>query len=86
MKSIVAVGNRKQKAMGLTLRVLALAFVLGALMLLPCGCGGRPGETAAEANRRHKRILRVNAEAMRADIDRVWLMDRPSHLSDRRLP
>jgi len=86
MKSIVAVGNRKQKAMGLTLRVLALAFVLGALMLLPCGCGGQPGETAAEANRRHKRIIRVNTQAMRSDIDTALMLDRPSQLSDRRLP
>ena len=86
MESIMAVGNRKQKVMGLTLRALALAFVLCALMLLPCGCGGHPGETAAEANRRHKRILRVNGEELRSDVDRVLLLDRPSQLSDRRLP
>lgn len=75
-----------QKVIGLNLRALALAFVLCALMLLPCGCGSYPGETAAEANRRHKRVVRTNTQAMRSDIDTVLMLDRPSHLSDRRLP
>jgi hypothetical protein len=87
MKSIVVEGNRQRKVMDLNWRALTLAFVLCALLLSLCGCGrGYHGETAAEANRRHKRILRTNMEAMRSDIDTALMLDRPSQLTDRRLP
>jgi hypothetical protein len=42
--------------------------------------------TAAEVNRRHKRILRTSTQELMADIDTVLLMDRPSNLTERRLP
>jgi len=86
MKSVVALGSRKQKVGGLSLRALALGFVLGVLVLLPCGCGSHMGETSAEVNRRHKRVLRVNTQEMLGDIDMALMLDRPSHLTDKRLP
>lgn len=72
----------------LNLRALALAFILGVLVMSSGGCKSwaTPGETAAEASRRHKRILRVNSQDMLSDIEMVFMMDRPSHLSDQRLP
>lgn len=86
MKSVVAMGSGKQEVRGLSMRTLALAFVLGVMVLWSCGCASYPGETAAEANRRHKRIVRANSQAMLADVDTVLMLDRPSHLTDRRLP
>ncbi|UCD52511.1 MAG: hypothetical protein JSW27_07715 [Phycisphaerales bacterium] len=86
MKSVVAMGSAKLKVRGLTMRALALSFVLGVMVLWSCGCASYPGETVAEANRRHKRVLRTNTQMMMADIDMVLMLDRPSHLTDQRLP
>jgi hypothetical protein len=89
MKSVVAEKNTKQGVSRYNLRALVLALILGALVVLSCGCGSwwtYPGETAAEGNRRHKRVVKNNFEEMRADIDTVLLLDRPSMLTDKRLP
>jgi hypothetical protein len=63
-----------------------LVIVLCALVFLPCGCGRQLGETSAEASRRHDRVLRINHQEMMEDIDRVLLLDRPSRLTDKRVP
>lgn len=63
-----------------------LVAVLCALVFLPCGCGRQLGETKAEASRRHKRILRIHHQEMMEDIDRVLLLDKPSKLTDKRIP
>jgi len=86
MKSVVAMGSAKRNVRRLSVRALALSFVLGVLVLSFCGCASYPGETVAEANRRHKRVLRTNSQMMMADIDTVLMLDRPSHLTDQRLP
>lgn len=87
MKSVVSVRSMMHKLSGLSWRVLTLAVLLGALVLVQSGCKtSQPGETAAEVNRRHKRTLRANSQQMQADIDRALHLDRPSHLTDRRLP
>lgn len=89
MKSVVAVENREQRTSRFSVRAMVLGLVLGALVVMSSGCGSwwtYPGETAAEANRRHKRVVRNNFEQMRADIDTVLMLDRPSNLTDKRLP
>jgi len=64
-----------------------LAIFLCALVFLPSGCSfQQPGETVAEGDRRHKRIVRINQQGMMADIDRVLLLDKPSRLTDKRIP
>lgn len=63
-----------------------LVVVLGALIFLPCGCGRQLGETKAEASRRHKSVLRINHQEMMEDIDKVLLLDKPSKLTDKRIP
>ena len=65
---------------------LVLALFLCAWIFIPCGCGQHLGETEAEANRRHKRVLRIQSQEMREDIDRLLLLDRPSKLTDKRIP
>ena len=70
------------------LRRVVLATVLFVFVFLPCGCGSyaQPGETAAEGHRRHQRTFRINQQLMMADLDMVMLLDKPSKLTDIRIP
>jgi hypothetical protein len=87
MKSVMAVGNRKERRGGFGLRVSTLAVGVYLCALLLTGCATRqPGETAAEVGRRHGRIVRLNSQMMMADIDKFLLLDKPSMLTDRRVP
>ena len=88
MESVVALKNVKRKMMALNLRTLVLAVLLGVLVLSTWGCKSwrTPGETSAEARRRRDRIFRANSEEMVSDMEAVLMLDRPSKLSDRRLP
>ncbi len=66
-----------------------LGFVLWVLVFLPCGCSSffaQPGETGAEVHRRHKRVVRIDRQTMMADIDKALLLDKPSRLTDKRIP
>ena len=65
---------------------LVWAVFLCALVFVLLGCGQQLGETEAEASRRHKRVLRIQSQEMREDIDRLLLLDRPSKLTDKRIP
>jgi len=81
------------EAAGGTLRnsalwVFALTFIFCGFILLLCGCSSceQPGETTAQGRRRHERVLRINQQQMLADIDRTLLLDRPSKITDLRIP
>ena len=66
---------------------VVLASILCALVFLPFGCSCKqPGETTAEGHRRHKRVLRVNQQEFMSDLDRALMLDKPSKLSDKRIP
>lgn len=66
---------------------LFMAVALCLLGMLLSGCSWQhPGETAKEVSRKHDRALRLNNQMMLSDIDRVLLLDRPSHLTDKRIP
>ncbi len=62
--------------------------ILCALFLVPLGCRSydQMGETAAEGHRRHRRTLRLNRQGMMEDLDSFMLLDRPSKLTDKRIP
>lgn len=69
--------------------VLIILGVFLSVLLLSCtGCAffSQPGETAAEGNRRHLKTLRVNNQQMMQDIDQVLLLDKPSKLTEMRMP
>lgn len=87
MKSVTTVENRKERHGSLNLRFFALAAAACVFVALLAGCGGRqPGETSAEISRRHDRVLRLNGEMALSDLDKVLLLDRPSKLTDKRIP
>jgi hypothetical protein len=68
------------------LRKVVLAVVL--FVFVPCGCRSyaQPGETAAEGLRRHQRNQSINRQEMMADLDKLMLLDKPSKLTDKRIP
>lgn len=67
----------------------ARAMILCAFAFLFGGCGSwsaQPGETAAEGRRRHIRAQAINRQEMMEDIDYILLTDKPSKLTDKRIP
>ena len=63
------------------LLLCGLVFWLGG-----CSSYEQLGETAAERRARHVRTLRINRQEMVGDIDRALLLDKPSKLTDKRIP
>ena len=88
VKSFALCRGTQTQLFGLWVRIFTLVFVLCALVFLPGGCGfwAQPGETKAEGHRRHLRNLSINQQEMMADIDKVLLFDKPSKLTDKRIP
>lgn len=88
MKDAEIMKSRRSGAKGFVVRLFAFAFVFYALVFFLGGCGGLAhlGETKAEASRRHRRSLAINQKEMMADIDKVLLLDRPSKLTEKRIP
>ena len=71
-----------------SLSKVILAVVLWVLMFLPCGCSSyeQPGETVAEGRRRHLRNARIDQGELMADMDKFMQSDKPSKLTDKRIP
>jgi hypothetical protein len=81
--------KRAKKTRILVSGLRALAAVIFVCALLAGGCGSwarQPGETIAEGNRRHSRALSINQQEMMQDIDTFLLLDKPSKLTDKRIP
>ncbi len=64
---------------------MILGIVLFALVIWLSGCR-QPGETTAEGSRRHNRNLSINQQELNQDLDKTFLLDKPSRLSDKRIP
>ena len=68
---------------------VVLIVCLLALVLFSAGCSGfwdQPGKTAQEVNRDHYRILRINNQQMMRDLDRWLGFDKPSMLTEMKIP
>lgn len=76
----------RQRRIALCLFTLTVILCGLILLLDGCRCCDQPGETTAEGRRRHERVLRINQQEMMTDIDRTLLLDRPSKLTDMRIP
>jgi hypothetical protein len=87
MKNYCKVEKKEGKNMSGTIRSLILALVLG-LIMLSSGCAAwtTPGLTHEEYMRNKRRLLRVNSQGIMDDFDRIMMLDRPSRLTDKRIP
>jgi hypothetical protein len=65
---------------------LAVLLCVAAFMLGGCRRTAQPGETVAEGHRRHVRRARINRQEMMQDLDRMFLLEEPSKLTDKTLP
>lgn len=76
------------KSVSVSVCKLILVATVLVFVFMPLGCNSlsQPGETAAEGNRRHNRIARLNQQEMMADIDAALMLDEPSKLTDKRIP
>lgn len=63
-----------------------LACLLCVAIFVLAGCLEQPGEIEAKGHRRHLRNLSLNNQNMMSDLDRLLLMDKPSTLSDKKIP
>ncbi len=73
---------------GVSVCKVIVVIVLCALFFMPLGCKSyeQMGETAAEGRRRHMRVLRINRQEMMEDLYMLMLLDKPSRLTDKRIP
>ncbi|MCK4998414.1 MAG: hypothetical protein KAS23_02725 [Anaerohalosphaera sp.] len=62
--------------------VLCLCVAILALSCLT-GCQAGAGETRAEVNRRHGRVFNTGMLRIQDDVDSLFLLDRPTRLSDK---
>ncbi len=74
-------GAERTSFLRLAVLLCALVFSLGGCTLLEQG-----GETATEGHRRHLRNLTINQQSLMSDIDRALLIDKPSGLTERKMP
>jgi hypothetical protein len=88
MKNCQNINNEKPNLIRSALCILANVLVLCFVTLVVSGCKSldQPGETRAEVDRRHERVLRLNQQGMLSDIDKTLMLDRPSNLTDKRIP
>jgi uncharacterized lipoprotein YehR (DUF1307 family) len=63
-----------------------LGLFLLVLVFSLSGCGPHPGQTKEEVKREHIRNSQINGQELREDIDKTFLFDKPSTLTDRRIP
>ena len=80
--------NAKEVKSGKLVFLFAFALLLCGLVFWLGGCSSyeQLGETAAEGRRKHLRNLRINRQEMMGDINRAMLLDKPSKLTDKRIP
>ena len=76
------------KSISVSVCKVILVAALLILIFMPLGCStfSQPGETAAEGHRRHLRTVRINQQELMADIDKALMLERPSSLTDKRIP
>jgi len=70
----------------ISVRSILLGVLLCMMVVWLAGCGAQLGETRAEGSRRHNRVTRINNQEMMSDLDRTFLWDKPSRLTDKRIP
>ena len=72
----------KRAIIGMILTALLVSFAFALT-----GCSAEQmGETTAEGQRRHARVLRLDKQGMNEDLDAFFMLDKPSRLTERTIP
>jgi hypothetical protein len=81
-------GFEKEEKMKVKSRFVCKVFLGIVLIIFVCWLSGcsQPGETTEEGRIRHIRNLTVNQQELTRDVDRALLFDKPSTLTDKKLP
>ena len=88
MFKVISKRNKMVKSISFSVVKVILTVIVFVFVLLPTGCSSyeQMGETAAEGRRRHIRNSRLNQQQLMADLDAFMLTDKPSKLTDKRIP
>jgi len=88
MIKVISKRNKMVKSISFFVVKVILTVIVFVFVLLPSGCNSyeQMGETAAEGRRRHIRNSRLNQQELMADLDAFMLTDKPSKLTDKRIP
>ena len=88
MIKVISKRNKMVKSISFFVLKAILTVIVFVFVVLPSGCKSyeQMGETAAEGRRRHIRNSRLNRQQLMADLDSFWLLDKPSKLTDKRIP
>jgi hypothetical protein len=81
MISGIVDGFKRTSSMVLAILLCSLVFLLSGCYLLE-----QSGETTAKGHRRHQRNMTLNQQNLMTDIDRALLIDKPSKLTEKRIP
>lgn len=81
MISGIVDGLKRTSSMVLAILLCSLVFLLSGCYLLE-----QSGETTAKGHRRHQRNMTLNQQNLMTDIDRALLIDKPSKLTEKRIP
>ena len=71
------------KKMNVAAWVRSLLVVCALLLVGGCRLDGPPEETADEVASRHKHILWNDMKQVQSDVDAIFMLDKPTKLSDR---
>ena len=85
---IIVIKEKMMKSISVFVYRVILVIISCVFVLLPYGCSSyeQMGETTAEGRRRHERNYRIQQQQMMADLDMLMLLDKPSKLTDKRIP
>jgi hypothetical protein len=64
--------------------IVVYSIVLLSFAASLVGCS-QQGETIAEGDRRHQRVMTINQQQLTEDIDKTLLFDEPSRLTEKRI-
>jgi hypothetical protein len=67
-------------------RKCSLVFFLFVFAIMLTGCSNQLGKTRDEVRREHARTIRINRQEIMEDLDRALLLDKPSLMTDKRIP
>ncbi len=73
----------KKSRVAVVIRLATVLSLVCAVVLCLAGCLSAPGESADEVGIRHRNIIRSDMQQIQSDIDLIFMLDKPSKLTDK---